>query len=451
MFKNLSIFIANHLWVFGIVPFVIIACNSIYRRFKRGRDARKKYEEMVANDLHIPLSMHPHIDVAKCGGCGTCVASCPEGEIIKLIDHKATLIEPGKCVGHGVCSVRCPFGAITLVFGTKAKGMRMPQLDADFQTNVPGLYVAGELGGMGLISNAVKQGRLAAEHALRHLHDDMSAKYDVVIVGAGPAGLAAAMAATAAGRKYVCIEQNRFGGSICNFPKQKIVTTRPLDFSLAGEIKFARHRIGKDELLGLWSGMRGTYGLRIKENVKFLGIKWREHFFEVLTDKGSMTTQKVILCLGVRGSPRKLEVEGEELDKVTYSLEDAEQYQHKALAIVGGGNAAVEAACELCRRRYHNKVVLLVRSGALTRCNTQNQAMLAKHIHAGRIQVSFETNVKKVYKDRIVINRAGEELSLANDFLFIMAGAVLPYEFLESLGISIVVKYGEPVPGNKKN
>ena len=141
--------------------------------------------------LFEPPSLHPLFDPTLCRGCGACVKACPEGDVIGLISGKAALIEPSQCIGHGACRAACPFGAITLVFGTEERGVDIPHVRPNFETNVPGVFIAGELGGMGLIRNAIEQGRqaVAAISSLDGL--GRQDRLDLVIVGAGPAGISA--------------------------------------------------------------------------------------------------------------------------------------------------------------------------------------------------------------------------------------------------------------------
>jgi heterodisulfide reductase subunit A-like polyferredoxin len=232
----------NFVW-FSFGSFVLLAFYSYLRRRGQNEKGRAKLEHAIANDMAEPISLHPEVDPAKCAGCGACVRVCPEGEILQLIDHKAVIVNPTKCLGHGQCEASCPFGAISLVFGTKTRGMEMPRISTNYETNVSGLYIAGELGGMGLIRNATKQGRLAAEHAVKKVQGQSGrADYDVLIVGAGPAGFAAALACTAGGARYLCIEQGSFGGTVYNFPRQKILMTKPTDLPLVGRLQFSGHK-----------------------------------------------------------------------------------------------------------------------------------------------------------------------------------------------------------------
>ena len=248
------------------------------------------------------MTLHPQIDPNLCGGCGACVTACPEGEILKLINHKAVLVEPTKCVGHGECEIACPLDAIKLVFGTKERGMQLPRINSHYETNVSGLYIAGELGGMGLIRNAVKQGKLAAEHAASKIKSvSGQADYDVLVVGAGPAGLSAALTSGLAGVNYICIEQSKFGGTIYNFPKQKVVMSYPLEFPGIGQIKFPKNKVSKEEILAVWDGIRKKQNLKIKENFRFINLQKKGGIFHVETNNGIITAKKVIMCMGVRG------------------------------------------------------------------------------------------------------------------------------------------------------
>ena len=149
--------------IFYLLPLLIIW--AIYLGLRRRTDARSRATREAAAEAGLlePSSLHPKIDPVKCLGCGACVSVCPEGDVLGMINGKAELIEPSECIGHGACKAACPRDAITLVFGTETRGVDIPHVGPDFQTNVPGIFIAGELGGMGLIRNAIEQGRQAIE------------------------------------------------------------------------------------------------------------------------------------------------------------------------------------------------------------------------------------------------------------------------------------------------
>ncbi len=429
----------------GILFLVGLGLWGTRKRNKHQRVAKRQWDDAVEKKMNEPLSLHPEIDPALCGGCGACVDACPEGDIIKLINHRAQLIEPSKCVGHGECRASCPFDAIQLVFGTKTRGMELPHVDTNFQTNVAGMYIAGELGGMGLIRNAVKQGKLAGEHATKSLKSGVKAQFDVIVVGAGPAGLSAALVCAEAKVKYLCIEQNKFGGTIYNFPKQKVVMSYPLDLPMIGQHKFSKNKVSKEELLELWSAIRRKAHLQVKEECRFINVVKKGDVFEVETSAGSLTAQKIILGMGVRGTPRKLGLPNEELPKVTYNLLDPDQYQGQWIAVVGGGNAAVEAAQYLCNARLRNKVFLLVRGENFDRCNQENQDIIRDYERKGLIKISYNSSVTRIEADHVIVKKDDKEFRLQNDYLFIFAGAIMPFAFLKSIGVNIETKYGEPV------
>ena len=436
---------------FAIGIFLFLAFASIFRRSVHSRAAKKALKKAVESKTDEPLTLHPEINPALCAGCGACTAVCPEGDILKLIDHKAVLVSPSKCVGHGECEVACPTSAITLVFGTSTRGMEIPRLTSHYETNVPGLYIAGELGGMGLIRNAVKQGTLAAEHALKNLGGKGPPNsVDLLVVGAGPAGLAASLTAIAQKKSYLCIEQGGFGGTVYNFPRQKVVMTYPAELPLTGTMKFPKHKVSKEELLEFWMDVRRKTGLKVREGTRFEGLERKGEVFEVKTSQGVVHARKVILCLGVRGSPRKLGLKNEDLPKVTYNLIDPEQYQGKHIVVVGGGNAGVEAAQMLGQSKFRNRVTLLVRGTAFDRCNEENQKKIRAMEKDRLVNIWFESTIKEIHADRLVISRKTGEETVPNDFLFIYAGAELPHKFLMSLGIGIDKKFGEALGGSKR-
>lgn len=406
--------------------------------------AQKTMQKAIDSKLDEPLTLHPEIDPAKCLGCGACVKVCPEGEILQLLQHKAVLVSPSKCVGHGECEKACPFDAISLVFGTKKRGMDIPRLTSNYETNVPGLYIAGELGGMGLIRNAVKQGVLAAEDAVADLEPSSEAvDADLLIVGAGPAGLAAGITAISKKKSYIVIEQNTFGGTVANFPRQKVVMSYPLDFPIIGRLKFPSHKVSKETLLAVWLDAQKRTRLKINEGESFKGLERQGSVFEVKTSKRNYRVRKVILAMGVRGSPRRLGLPNEDLPKVTYNLIDPEQYQGRAVAVVGGGNAGVEAAQMLAKRKFKNKVTLLVRGEAFDRCNEENQKIIREMEQKGLVEIWFHSSVKEIHPEALVIQKNGQDVRIPNDFLFVFAGAEAPHKFLTSLGVGIDKKFGE--------
>src|SRR5208283_3313367 len=203
---------------------------------KKEEKAKKKFHEMKITGLHESKTMHPHIDVTRCIGCGGCARVCPEGDVIGIIEGKATLIHGAKCVGHGLCAEACPVGAIELLLAKPGRSADMPTVDEHYETNVKGIFIVGELGGLGLIKNAVRQGKAAVEYiaALQTEHD---AEYDIAIIGAGPSGLASGLTAASKKLKYIVLEQSDIGGAILHYPRAKVVMTAPVELPLWGKLK----------------------------------------------------------------------------------------------------------------------------------------------------------------------------------------------------------------------
>lgn len=442
-FSDLADWLTDNLWVAIVAFFAVFSAFQIYRKNKATKKAAKKLQQSIDSQTNEPITLHPHIDPGLCAGCGNCVSACPEGKIIQIINAKAVLVTPTKCVGHGECERSCPTGAISLVFGTKTRGMEIPRISTNYETNVPGLYIAGELGGMGLIRNAFKQGNIAATHAIANIKTNEKTDTDLLIVGAGPAGLSCGFTAVQMKKSYICIEQNSVGGTVYNFPRQKIVMTHPADVPGVGQMKFKKNKVSKEELLEFFNDARAKTGLKIKEHVRFISVKKEGNIFHAETSAGIITAKKVILCMGVRGSPRKLGLPNEDTEKVAYNLIDPEQYQRKNIAVVGGGNAGVEAAQMLGNSKYQNKVTLLVRGPTFDRCNEENKNIIVKMAEKGLVEILYSTSVTAIDTKTIKIKTEGkEEKEIKNDYLFVFAGAEMPFKFLMSLGVEIEKKYG---------
>jgi thioredoxin reductase/Pyruvate/2-oxoacid:ferredoxin oxidoreductase delta subunit len=450
MLKKIADLIVDHMFFIGLGFFAFASYWTVAQKNRKQKIAKKFLEKAIKTNSDEPLTLHPIVDSAKCMGCGACTRVCPEGDILQMINHKAVLVTPTKCVGHGECEAACPFDAIELVFGTKTRGMDIPRLTSHYETNIEGLYIAGELGGMGLIRNAIKQGVLAGQHAITNLNSKIKADYDLFIVGSGPAGLALSLAAIAAHAKYRTIEQNSFGGTVKNFPRQKIVMSHPADLPLVGKMIFAKNKISKEALLTYWDDIRKQTGLHISENEQFESLEKSDGRFTVKTNRGKYTARKVILAMGVRGSPRRLGLSNEDLPKVTYNLLDPAQYQGRNIAIVGGGNSALEAAEQLCKKKYGNRVTLIVEGANMDRANDENIDKVEMLQRNGFLHIWFNSQVKEIEPDSISIERAGVLAKLENDFLFLFIGAEYPHKFLMSLGIQIEKQFGKKLSGSKK-
>ncbi|MFQ5736657.1 MAG: NAD(P)-binding domain-containing protein [Thermodesulfobacteriota bacterium] len=415
------------------------------RHKKRSRKVEGKISKAREWGLHEPTSIHPRIDKARCIGSGACVKACPEKDILGLSGGKGRLINASQCIGHGACAIACPVEAITLVFGTETRGVDIPWVSPTFETNVPGVFIVGELGGMGLIKNAVTQGREAIDHIAGMLRERAAEKtnYDVLIVGAGPAGIGASLAATRHKLRFVTIDQNDLGGTVLQYPRHKIVMTSPMELPMYGKVRLKETT--KESLLELWQEVCGKAGLKINSNEKMTGLT-RDGCsrFIVTTAKAEYVTKFVMLAIGRRGTPRKLGVPGEGLSKVTYSLKDPEQHSDEHIIVVGGGDSAVEAALALSAQPG-NTVTLSYRKDRFSRIKPGNRERLEEALAKKTLTVAFNSNVTEIKEKEVLLEEGGATRTLPNDYVYIFAGGELPNEFLKSIGIKIEKKFGTPL------
>ncbi len=432
------------LLVVYLLPLLLIWAWYLVRR-KRHEDAsRAAQEQAQAAGLIDPSSLHPVIDPVRCIGCGSCVKACPEQpehRVLGLIGGKAHLVSPTDCIGHGACRAACPADAITLVFGTERRGVEIPLLTAEFESTVPGLFVAGELGGMGLIRNALAQGRQAVDAIHRKRLTAIPGQLDLLIVGAGPAGFAASLAAKSHDMRFVTIEQESLGGCVFQYPRAKLVMTQPAEIPLVGKVRF--RQTSKEELLAFWQDIERKTGvagnMRYRERVESVDRDGAQGFI-VRTSRSEYRAANVLLAIGRRGTPRKLDVPGEDLSKVVYRLLDPEQYRGQRVLVVGGGDSALEAAASISEAG--GQVTLSYRGDAFTRAKPRNRDRVVAAERAGQLQVLLNSQVERIEKERVLLRKQDGHLILPNDAVIVSAGGILPSEFLRRVGIHVETKYG---------
>jgi len=428
-----------------LVGLLTVSIPVLYwmRERKRSAKAESTLKKAIELGLDEPVSLHPVIDPNICIGSGACVRACPEQDVLGLINNRGALINPSRCIGHGMCHAACPVQAITLVFGTEKRGVDIPHLKGTFETNVEGLYIAGELGGMGLIRNAMTQGIQAAQYIAKSLATQREAGklLDLVIVGAGPAGLGAALAARSENLEFVIIDQEDLGGTVLTYPRRKLVMTRPVDLPIYGKLKL--REVQKEALLELFLNIFSSADLKVHAGQKVDEVKRENGRFTLTTAKGeTFEAKRVLLAIGRRGSPRKLGVPGEKSAKVAYRLLDPEKYHDMNILVVGGGDSAVEAAVALSEVKG-NTVHLSYRRDRIFRIKEGNKERLDKAAESGKIQLLLPSEVKEILEDAVILDREGETITLPNDQVFIFAGGELPTAFLERAGVTFTKKFGE--------
>ena len=421
----------------GCVAFAVL---HLSRRRRRQRRTATEMAAAAGRAMHIPLTLHPVINPDICIGSLSCLKACPEGDILGVVKGAARLVHADHCIGHGRCAAECPVDAIKLVFGTSERGVDLPMVDEYFESSRQGVHIIGELGGMGLIRNAVTQGLELADRLIEITPGQPDGKTDVIIVGAGPAGLAAALSLREAGRSFRVLEQGTLGGTIANYPRQKVVMTESFRIPFYGSV--TKKQISKEDLLSTWQRALSMADITVDEGVKVIGIEGSDGAFRVETSSGFLEARKVVLATGRRGTPRKLGVQGEDLPKVTYRLVDAEQYDGCDVLVVGGGDAALEAAIQLADRS-DARVSISYRGETFARCREANRNRVVELVNGQRLRALMRSQVERIAEKRVELTVLGEQQVLRNDYVIVNVGGELPLEFLARLQISLEKHFGE--------
>lgn len=425
---------------------ILLAAASLRRQNLRRMAAAVRARDRAVRDGATARLQHPVVDLSRCLGCGACVRACPEAGVLDLVHGQAMVIAGARCVGHATCASSCPVGAITVTLGDTRDRDDIPALAPDLQAiGQDGIYLAGEVTAHALIRTAFEQGVAVADAVAqrRAAAAPVAAAptvLDLCIVGAGPAGLACALAAKAHGLSFVVLEQEAvIGGTVAKYPRRKLVLTHPVALPLHGALD--RSEYEKEELVALWQQIAVEQALPIRTGVELRDLaRAADRSLLLTTSRGPVAAHNVCLALGRRGVPQRLGVPGEDLPKVAYALLDAASYHHCRIAVVGGGDSAIETALALAEQDG-NTVTLVCRGGSFARARAQNQQRLDAAVAAGHVTVLLHARVLQITGDAIEVAIAtptdGERRQrLGNDHLFAMIGGTPPVPLLQRAGVS---------------
>lgn len=427
--------------VVGVALTAVVSLPFWLRARRREAEAAVWEAEAAAAGLHEPVTLHPVVDPAACIGSGTCVDVCPE-HVLALRGGQAVAVAPARCVGHGLCERACPVDAIQLVFGTETRGVELPRIRGNFESNVPGLYIIGELGGMGLIANAFEQAAQCVDGIAEGLDPDGKNALDLAIVGCGPAGLAASLHAMERGLSFETLEKEPdVGGAVRSYPRRKLVMTR--DIPIPGYGRLGHREIAKENLIEIWEEIVDTTGLDVRTGERVTAVdRDSDGLFTVESSGGRNRARRVVLAIGRRGTPRKLRVPGEDQPHVAYSLREPEAYADLDIVVVGGGDSAVEAALALAGEG--SRVTISYRRDAFSRIKPGNLERVRAALADDRLRVAWSSEVREIRADSVLLDVDGRTRSVPAAAVFIFIGGELPTRLLKEMGVQIDVKFGAP-------
>lgn len=418
--------------------------------------------ELGLDKYRGPEFPHPVIFPDRCIGCHACVDACPH-DVLDIIDGRAVAVAPDLCMEDTACQAECPVNpkACIVINTTKPIVSRpTPTRDgATYESNVTGCYIIGDISGVPLIKNAVKEGSEVVEHIAKELAAsavDPNVDYDVAIIGVGPGGAAAAATASAAGLKYIAIEQEKRLASIENYPVGKYIYFKPDSKNWEGSLPDMGPGDQREKILETWNNALDKQGVRFNEFESCKSVERNGNHFVIKTERTESKSEhvyhsrRVVIAVGLRGAPNRLRLLNEDMvvehngrvePKVLYSLNDPSRYRNRNIIVVGGGNSAVEAAVDLATQGPDeiNLVTLLVRTHLAPTVKFGNKVQLYKCVDQGIIDLKFGAAIKELHPANVVIEdiRTRETITIPNDLVFALIGGERPDRFLKSIGVDI--------------
>lgn len=404
------------------------------RRRARKANAARQLSHPVQPSLVKRL---PQIDATTCLGCYACVDACPY-DVLEVRRYVAVVARADDCCGLTLCEQRCPNGSLVVADGEPLEDR--PRVHESLESvDVPGLYIAGDLTGLPLIRNAINQGSHAIREIVECSPKSRPGVSDVLIVGAGPAGISAALEAKVRGVSATVLEQATVAASIKSFPRGKLVFDQPLGMPLAGELWLEEST--KEELLAKWLRIVRRAELDIREGQRVSEIRRDADAFVVTTLDAAGATElhrarHVLLAIGRRGTPRRLDVAiaPEAESHVHYALVDARAFAGRNVVIVGLGDTAMETAIALARQS-ETRVTVVYRGADFRRGKARNIDELKRLAAEGRIELRFESQVAAVEAGGVWVRGPAGERRVEADAVFVLIGAIVPWEFLTRIGI----------------
>lgn len=258
----------------------------------------------------------------------------------------------------------------------------------------------------------------------------MLGHFDVAIVGAGPAGLSAAVSAAGYGLSHVLIEKSGIASTVSSYQLHKFVMAEPARLPLRARLGFEAGR--REALLQGWEAALVAHSVNVHHDQVDTVVRTGDGF-ELRMGRGRCTAAKVVLAVGIQGSPRQLGVAGEDLPHVSNTLQDPDALRNEHVLVVGAGDAAIENALALMDG---NRVSLLNQDADFARARQTNHALMLSAIADGRIRCFYNARVLRIEPGTAWIATPQGEVALRCSRVIVRIGATPPRSFLASCGVA---------------